>query len=223
MDDLRFASRCLATLFLAQLVIGPLANFRLLGDAFEGTDGYLMNAAAHATSLSSAVLLSIALALTSAGIAVVLWPVLRPLSERMALALAILGAAGIALAGLENASLLSMLSLSQAYTAAGSPDAALYEVLRGVVSAPRNWAHLIHLLMGGMTLLALYAALFRFRLVPRWLAGFGILAALLQMIAVTKPLYGGWVVFPLLAPLGAAQLLLIGWLLWKGLRTTEVS
>ena len=177
MDDLRFASRCLATLFLAQLVIGPLANFRLLGNAFEGAGGYLMNAAAHATSLSSAVLLSIALALTSAGIAVVLWPVLRPLSERMALALAILGAAVIALAGLENASLLSMLSLSQAYAAAESPDAALYEALRGVVGAPRNWAHLIHLLMGGMTLLAMYAALFRFRLVPRWLAGFGILAA----------------------------------------------
>ena len=68
--------------------------------------GYLVNAAAHAASLSSAVLLTIALALTSAGIAVVLWPVLRPLSERMALALAILGAAVVALAGLENASLL---------------------------------------------------------------------------------------------------------------------
>ena len=90
--------------------------------------------------------------------------------------------------------------------------------LRGVVGAPRNWSHLIHLLMGGLTLLAMYAALFRFRLVPRWLAGFGILAALSQMIAVTKPLYGGWVLFPLLAPLGAAQLLLIGWLLVKGLQ-----
>ena len=45
---------------------------------------------------------------------------------------------------------------------------------------------------------------------------------LLQVIAVTKPLYGGWVVFPLLAPLGVAQLLLIGWLLWKGLHTSEV-
>ncbi len=90
-----------------------------------------------------------------------------------------------------------------------------------MVSAPRNWAHLIHLLMGGTTLLAMYLALFRFRLVPRWLAGFGILAALLQVIAVTKPLYGGWVVFPLLAPLGVAQLLLIGWLLWKGLRTHD--
>ena len=218
MNDFRFASRCLAALFLSQLVIGPIANFRLLGDAFEGKGGYLVNAAAHAASLSSAVLLTVALALTSAGIAVVLWPVLRPLSERMALALAILGAALVALAGMENASLLAMLSLSQAYAAAGSPDAALYTALRGVVSAPRNWSHLIHLLMGGLTLLAMYAALFRFRLVPRWLAGFGILASLSQMIAVTTPLYGGWVLFPLLAPLGAAQLLLTGWLLVKGLQ-----
>jgi hypothetical protein len=61
----------------------------------------------------------------------------------------------------------------------------------------------------------MYAAFYRFRLVPRWLAGFGVLAAMCQIIAVTKPLFGGWVVFFLLAPLGAAQLILSGWLLWK--------
>lgn len=49
---------------------------------------------------------------------------------------------------------------------------------------------------------------------PRWLAGFGMLASLSQMIAVAKPLFGGWVVFPMLAPLGIANLLLVGWLLW---------
>jgi hypothetical protein len=61
----------------------------------------------------------------------------------------------------------------------------------------------------------MYAALFRLRLVPRGLTGFGMLASLSQMIAVTKPLFGGWVIFPMLAPLGLANLLLIGWLLWK--------
>jgi hypothetical protein len=43
------------------------------------------------------------------------------------------------------------------------------------------------------------------------------------MIAVAKPVYGGWVVFAMLAPLGIAQLLLLGWLLVKGLRTPEVT
>ncbi len=215
MNDLRNASRWLALLLLTQMVIGPIANFALLGDTFDAPGGFLANAAPHAASFASAILLSLGLALVSAGIAVVLWPVLRPRSERMALSLAILGGAGIALAGFEAANTLSMLSLSKAYLAAAAPDAALFDGLRGVVAAQRNRAHLVQLMSAGGILLATFIALFRFRLVPRALAGFGVLATLAQLAAVTKPLYGGWVIFPLLAPIGIANLLLIGWLLWK--------
>jgi hypothetical protein len=215
MNELRLASRWLAVLLLTQLVVAPIANFVLIGDTFGGEGGFLVNAAPHATQMATAALLSLAIAVVSAAIAVVLWPVLRPVSERLALALALLGAAGIALSGLEMTTMLSMVSLSQAYVAAGAPDEALYQGLRGIVSAQRNWAHLMQLLLGGGLLLALYASMLRLRLVPRWLSIFGMLAALCQMIAVAKPLFGGWVVFPMLAPLGIANLLLVGWLLWK--------
>jgi len=215
MNDARSASRWLAVLLLTQMVIAPIASFALLGATFGAPGGFLTNAAPHATSFASAILLSLGLALAGAGIAVVLWPVLRPRSERMALSLAILGSAGIALGGVEAANMLSMLSLSKAYLAAAAPDAALYDALRGIVAAQRNWAHLVQLMSGGGILLASYIALFRFRLVPRVLAGCGVLAALCQLVAVAKPLYGGWVLFPLLAPSGLANLLLIGWLLWK--------
>lgn len=215
MDDLKPASRWLAALLLAQMAIGPIANFRLLDPVFQGKGGFLANAAPHAAAVGVAALLSIVLALILAGIAVTLWPVLRPLGERMALALAMLGAAAVALAGAENTALLSMVSLSQSYLEAGAPGDSLYEGLRGVVRAQRNWAHLVQLLSAGSVILAMYAALYRFRLVPRCLAGFGIFAALSQMVAVTKPFFGGWVPFFLLAPLGLAQLLLAGWLLWK--------
>lgn len=215
MNGLRTASRWLAILLLTQLVVAPIASFVLVGDVFGGPGGFLVNAAPQATALASAALLSFALAVLSAGIAVVLWPVLRPQYERMAVGLAMLGAVGIALAGVEMTAMLSMLSLSKAYVAAGVPNDALYEALRGTVGAQRNWAHLVTLLTGGGMLLAMYASLFRLQLVPRWLAGFGMLASLSQMIAVAKPLYGGWVVFPMLAPLGIANLLLIGWMFWK--------
>lgn len=217
MSEFRSASRWLSILLLAQLVVAPIASFALVGDVFGGPGGFLVNAAPHATALASAALLSFALAVLSAGIAVVLWPVLQPQCERLALSLAILGAAGIALAGIEAVAMLSMLSLSQAYVSAGTPDEDLYQALRGAVGAQRNWAHLIQLMASGGLLLAMHASLFRLQLVPRWLAGFGILASISQMIAVTKPFYGGWVVLPMLAPLGLAQLALLVWLSWKGL------
>ena len=215
MNDLRLAARWLAVLLLTQLAVAPIANFKLVGPVFGGVGGFLANAAPHATTFATAALLSFTLAVLSAGIAVVLWPVLRAQSERIALSLAVLGAAGIALSGLEVTAMLSMLSLSQAYVAAGTPDEALYRGLRGVVGSARNWAHLVQLLLSGAVLLTMYAGLFRLRLVPRWLAVLGMIACISQMIAVTKPWFGGWVIFPMLAPLGLANLMLIGWLLWK--------
>src|SRR5687767_9291577 len=143
MADSGFASRWLAALLITQLVAGPVANFALLGDAFDGAGGFLVNAGPHARSVGLAALLSIGLAVVSAAIAVVLWPVVRPRSERLALWLTILAAAGIALAGIENAQLMSLVSLSQSYVATSSPDEALYQALRGVVGGYRNWAHVI--------------------------------------------------------------------------------
>ena len=223
MNDTRLASRWLAALLLSQLVLGPIASFKLVEDTFDGPGGFLVNAAPHAQAVGLAALLSLGLAVLSAAIAVVLWPVVRPRSERLALWLVILAASGIALAGLENAQLMSLVSLSQAYAAAAAPDEALYQALRGVVGGYRNWAHLVQLLAMGGLLLATYGALFILRLVPRLLAGFGILAALAQMIAVAKPLFGGWVIFPMLLPLGVANLALVVWLLWKGLRPERTA
>ena len=223
MDSLRFASRWLAALLITQLVVGPIANFALLGNTFDGAGGFLVNAAPNARSVGLAALLSIGLAIVSAAIAVVLWPVVRPQSERLALWLAVLAAAGIALAGIENAQLMSLVSLSQAYVAATPPDEALYQALRGVVGSYRNWAHVIQLLTMGGLLFTIYGVLYRLRFVPRLLAGFGMLAALSQMIAVAKPLFGGWVIFPMLAPLGLANLALIAWLLWKGLDSSRTT
>jgi hypothetical protein len=223
MDSLRPASQWLAALLITQLVVGPIANFALLGNTFDGAGGFLVNAAPNARSVGLAALLSIGLAVVSAAIAIVLWPVVRPQSERLALWLAVLAAAGIALAGIENAQLMSLVSLSQAYVAAAPPDEALYQALRGVVGSYRNWAHVIQLLTMGGLLFATYGVLYRLRLVPRLLAGFGVLAALSQMIAVAKPLFGGWVIFPMLAPLGLANLALIAWLLWKGLDSSRTT
>ena len=84
------------------------------------------------------------------------------------------------------------------------------------MAAGRNWAHFTHLVVGGSTFFVLYATAFRFALIPRALAGFGMAGAALQIATVSLPFLGGRVMFPLLAPAGIAHLLLAVWLLTKG-------
>ena len=115
---------------------------------------------------------------------------------------------------------MSLLSLSKAYAASGA-DPTAFEGLRGVVAASRNWAHFTHITIGGATLLVFYIALYRFALVPRALAALGLVACVLQITSVTRPFFGGEVLFFLLAPLGLANLSVALWLLIKGFRAKQ--
>ena len=214
--------RTVGALLIAQMTAGYVTNFVLLESAM-GPPGFLENAASHATQVGAAALLGIVAGALSLAIAITVLPVLRRFSERMALTFVALSIVALALSVVENAKVMSLLSLSQAYAASNAADPASFAGLRGVVAAARNWAHFSQLIVGGSTFVALFAALYRFALIPRVLAGFAVIGAALQMTTVARPFFGAQVVFPLLAPAGIAFLLAALWLLVKGLADRDVG
>jgi hypothetical protein len=126
---------------------------------------------------------------------------------------------GLSVTAVENMSVMSMLSLSEAYAKASAPERDQFQALRVVVASARNWAHYVGRIFDGSTIFVLYAVLYRFALVPRALAALGLVAVMLQLTAVAMPLLGHSVVFPMLAPLGVSQLVLALWLIAKGFRS----
>jgi hypothetical protein len=207
--------RTVGVLLIVQMTAGYVTNFVLLQPAFD-PPGFLVNAAPHATRFGAAAMLGIVSAGISLAIAITVLPLLRQLSERMALLYLALSVAALSLAVVENAKVMSLLSLSQAYAASNGADPTSFQGLRGVVAASRNWAHYSQLIVGGSTFVALFAALYRFALIPRVLAGFALAAAALQIATVARPFFGAAVIFPLLAPAGIAYLLSALWLTVKG-------
>jgi Domain of unknown function (DUF4386) len=123
---------------------------------------------------------------------------------------------GMSLAVVENSAVMSMLSFSQAYANAGAADTPVFEAMRVIVASSRNWAHYAHLLLGGSMYLVFYAVLYRFALIPRSLAGVGVLAVALQMTAVSMPILGLEIVMLMIMPMGLAHLALALWLTIKG-------
>jgi len=214
LTELSSAGRVAGALLIVQMTAGYVTNFVLL-QPVTAPPGFLVNAAAHATQVGAAALLGIVASAMSLAIAITVLPILRSISERMALTFLALSTAALALSVVENAKVMSLLSLSQAYAASGA-DAASFAGLRGVVAAARNWAHFSLLIVGGSTIVAFFAALYRFALIPRALAGFAVIGAALQMITVARPFFGGQIIFPLLAPAGIALLLAALWLVVKG-------
>ncbi len=215
-SDLK-TGRIIGALLLLEVIAGILLNFVFTAPLF-GEPGFLINAAPHASQIAQSVLIGIAMGLVSLAVASVLYPLFKRDMPSLALFYFALATAGFALTVMENISVMSMLSLSKAYAEAGATQEQLYQGLRIVVKENRNWTHYISLIVSGATLFAFYLALYRMRLIPRVLAGFGLAACVAQLCAVSMPLFGHDVDFRLIAPLGIGQIVLSLWLIFKGFK-----
>jgi len=161
-------------------------------------------------------------AATGAGVAIGLYPVWRRRNRALALG----SVAGRVVEGafvlVGTLSLLALLTLSQNYVAAGSPDSSSSLASGDMLLAVREWVHgfigLLPFLLGA---LMYYYLLFQARLVPRWLSGWGLAAASLSLVATvyagfTQDLGFSTVNTVLNIPIGVQEMFLAVWLILKG-------
>ena len=214
--------RLIGVLLLLEVIAGILENFVLTAPLF-GEPGFLINAAPHATQIGLSALLGVVMGLVSLAVASLLYPLFKRNAPALALLFLALSSAGFALSIAESISVMSMLSLSQAYVQAAPDQEALYQGLRWVVKETRNWTHYLSLIVSGCTLFAFYTGLLRGTLIPWPLAYAGLLAICLQLFTVSMPLFGRDVDFRLIAPLGICQIVLALWLMAKGFRNNTAS
>ena len=208
--------RTVGVLLLLHLAAGLTVPFILLNQLYA-PPGFLANAASIPNQVRAAVLLLFVGSAIAIGVASAAWQVFRRYSSAMALWLLALAVAGFSLQAVDNAHLLSMLSLSQEYAKAGADKADLFQALAVVVGSARKWSHYTALLVAVSWIFLLHSVLYRFRLVPRALAAFGLVGSMLQIAGVT--LRGLWGYPPetrLAMPLAPAYVALALWLIVKG-------
>jgi hypothetical protein len=218
MEAARRVGRIIGVLIIMQMVGSGIVNFVLEAPLF-GAPGFLVNAAPHSGQIGLAVVLGLVTEAMWLGIAVTAFTIVYQRTQRMALWLVALAVVILAAAVVENIGVMSMVSLSEAYAKASAVEREQLQTVRVVVASARNWAHFMARIIDGGAIFVFYAVLYRCALIPRVLAGFGLIAAVLMVTAVGMPLFGHDVVFPMLAPMGVSQLLLALWLIAKGFRS----
>jgi hypothetical protein len=187
---------------------------------------YLTSLAAHSDQVVVGALIEFVWAITAAGIAIALYPVIR--KQNRALALGSVAAriveGGLVLVG--ALCLVTLLSVSQEAVAGGSANASSFQAVGTSLLAARDWTFgfvmTLPFLAGA---LMYYYLLFKTRLVPRWLSGWGLVAALLALAATV---YSGFtqdfgfsnVNIVLNIPIGVQEMVLAVWLIVKGFNTT---
>jgi Domain of unknown function (DUF4386) len=210
--------RIIGVLIVMQMVGSAIVNGVLEAPLF-GAPGFLVNAAPHSRQIGLAAVLGLVTEGIWLGIAVTVFTSVYQRTQRLALWLVALAAVILAVAVVENSAVMSMVSLSEAYTKASAVEREQLQAVRVIVASARNWAHFMARITDGAAIFVFYAVLYRCVLIPRALAGFGLIAAVLMVTAVGMPLFGHDVVFPMLAPVAVSQLLLALWLIAKGFRS----
>jgi hypothetical protein len=223
MEPDKSTARTIGVLVLLHLLIGLMAPFMIL-HSVTGPRGFLFTAAQNAVQLRTAVFLLFIGSAMAIAVSVAAFTTFRRYSLVMALWLVALAVAAFSLQAVDNGRLLAMLTLSQEYTSSGSANPELFQTLAVVVGSARKWAHYTYLFVAVSWIFLLFKTFYRFRLVPRALAGFGILGALLQIAGVTVRAICGYGPETRLAmPLAPAYIGLALWLMVKGFDEREKS
>ena len=207
--------RTAGILFLVQAVLAPpVYTAAGLMRTVIARD-FLENAAGSAMQIRCALLLVFVLGGITLAVALIVFPVFRRQSERMALLYLALAVVGVATQVIETVTVRIMLALSVSYTSGSAPREIL-SVLGPAARSAWSSAHFTNLLLGHITVMVFFVIVYRFAFVPRVIGVAGIAATLLSSTAATMPLLGSRFSYASIAPAALAQLALTGWLLWRG-------
>jgi hypothetical protein len=186
--------------------------------ALTGAD-YLTRFSAHTNQVAVGALLYLIGYLASAGIAVVMYPVLSKQNAGLALGSVVFRTIEAAFYMVGLVCLLSLLTLGRQLTSALAVDRASLQAIGDLLVSVHDHAGLLAVFAFCLGASMYYTLFFQSRLIPRWLSGIGIVAIVLMMAACVLSLFSGNRItsyIPLAAPIFLQEMVLAVWLIAKG-------
>ena len=212
--DVKRIGRIVGMLLLAQAVMAIRVYTQWGMMSSITAPDFLTEAAANATKIRAALVLTLVLSGITVAVALVALPVFRRASERMFWLYFGLAVSGLATGAIESVVVREMLAMSINYPK--PENAEIYAALAPAVRAEWSAAHFSNLMMGHLKALILFLILYRFRFIPRWLAGAGVVATLISTTGVTASLVAVRFSYLMVAPAALIQMAMTLWLIWKG-------
>jgi hypothetical protein len=174
-----------------------------------------------ANRVDAGMLLQLIAAGASVGIALALYPVLRTWGRGLSLGSVVFRTMEALLYIVAVVGALSLVGVADRYAGAGVAERLSLQPVGDALLDVRDQANLAAVMAFSVGALMYYYLLYRSRLVPRWLSGWGVLAIILTLLACLLALFGHHPVtsyVPLVLPIAAQELVLAVWLIAKGFR-----
>jgi hypothetical protein len=216
--------------------VAPVSTLGAWGTLVEDP-GLLANTATDEGRLITVVLLYLVMAVAVAGVAFMIYPVLRrvadtPVKEGLAQWYVGTRITEGAIFVAAVAATVAFIPLAEEFVAAGSPDASAFQVSAAVLESTVDVAYALGQTVFAVGAAMLYYLLLESRLVPRWLSIWGLIASPLFVVASLSLLWtwdtNSTISTMLYLPMAVQEMVLAVWLIAKGfnpaaLRTAAVT
>jgi hypothetical protein len=211
-------------------IIATVANLMStsLTRSLVGTPYYLRSLSASGNQVLVGALLALIAAIASPSIAIALYPVLKRYNEGLAL-----GSVGFRLIEgvfyiVDIVGLLLLVTLSQEFVKAGISGDPYFQTLGTLLQAGREWANFVFGVSAfSVGALLYYAVLYQSKLIPRWLAGWGLLGAACSLSVAVFILFGlapySLPMMALILPIALQEMVLAIWLILKGFTAPTIA
>jgi len=201
----RGSSRKTAIIVGVLYIIGTVSGVLSLvfaGSILNGPD-YLIKVSANENQIITGALFVLVMGLALALVPVVMFPILKKYHEGLAAGYVVFRGALETFSYIVMAiSWLLLITLSQEYIKAGAPDVSYYQTLGALVLRGHDSIRSILEIVFPLGALMFYTVLYQSKLIPRWISGWGLAAALLWLAVGLLGL------FHLIAPTSTIQVIL---------------
>lgn len=227
MNSNKKAAKIVGVLFLLAAVTAVI-GLNLYDPILKGAD-YLIKGSEHANQVLLGALMELILVASAIGTATTMFPILRKYNETIALwhvCFRFLEAIVITVGVI---SVLSLLTLSREFVAAGAPDSTSYQASGVLLKAIHDWTFMLGpLFMLGLNTIMYSYIFYKTKLVPRFISILGMtgatcvfICALFVMFGVIEQIsvWGGI----LALPVAANEMILAVWLLVKGFNESSLA
>lgn len=227
MNSNKKAAKIVGVLFISAAVTA-IIGLILYNPILKNPD-YLIQGSEHANQVIVGALMELILVVSAVGTATTMFPVLRKYNETIALWHVCFRFLEAVVITIGIISVLSLLTLSREFVAAGAPDIASFQASGTLLKAVHEWTFLLgpNIFLGINTLMYSYI-FYKTKLVPRFIPILGMTGATLVFIAGVLEMFG---VFPqvsvwgaiLSLPVFANEMILAVWLIVKGFNESALT
>jgi hypothetical protein len=223
----RMNAAIVGVLFIIGTVTGAIAAS--IGNPILDAPDYLTNISANESQIIIGTFLVFLMGVACAGIGLALYPIMKKYSTGLAIGVVGFRVAEGILEILGGVITIGLLALSQEFVKAGAPDAAYFQTIGAIIKAGDAWlSNGAALLLWCIGALMYYTVFYQYRLVPRWLSGWGLVG--ITLIAITGVLVmlhviPGFGTIQVVAglPIALQEMVFAVWLIAKGVNSSAVA